>query len=319
MNIKPYLSVLFFSVIFLETTAQKKVQPPVKRAPTKVIAAKKPAVVAATPHTLLWKISGNGLRQPSYLFGTMHILCAGEIKLSDALQQVIDSSNRVYFEIDMDDMTQLMGALKYVRMNGDKKLSDLLTPEEYAKVENYFKQSKTPMPLSMLNRFKPYVVSSLISEQMMACEKTNGMEQMIMEKASEKSKPIEGLETAEFQAGLFDSIPYEKQAKDLVGYIDSIDSYKKVTRELVDVYRAQDLQRMDSLMLKSDPGMEEYMDLLLYGRNRKWARAMSFIMKEGTMLFAVGAGHLTGTQGLISLLRQQGYVVSPVPNKWQVP
>lgn len=266
------------------------------------------------PNTLLWEISGNGLKHPSYLFGTMHILCADDAHLSENLQNVIRDVDKIYFELDMDDMQEMMGALQYLRMNDGQKISELLTKEEYAKVEDYFRHSNFPMPMSMMNRFKPYFVSSLIGEQMLTCEQKNGMEMQIMQESKKYKKEIKGLETTQFQASIFDSIPYEKQARDLVTYIDSIDSYKKVMLEMVDVYREQDLDKMDSLMHKSDPGMEEYMDILLFDRNKRWANQMPAIMKDNSVLFAVGAGHLPGEKGVIHLLREAGYNVTPMSN-----
>ncbi|WP_207512825.1 TraB/GumN family protein [Longitalea luteola] len=265
-------------------------------------------------NTLLWKIAGNGLKKPSYLYGTMHVLCADDATLSDSLKLAIKHCDQIYFELDMDNMGELLGAMKYLRMNDGKKLSELLTKEEYAKVEAYFKEHSVPLPLAMMNRFKPYFISSLIGEQMMSCSQKNGMEELIMRESRQYKKEIKGLETTEFQASIFDSIPYEKQAKDLVNYIDSIDSYKEVTMEMVEVYRQQNLERMDSLMHKSDPGMDEYMDILLYGRNRHWVDQMPAIMKDSTILFAVGAGHLPGEQGVINLLRKKGYKVTPMKN-----
>lgn len=265
-------------------------------------------------NTLLWKISGNGLNRSCYLYGTMHVLCAEDATLSDSLKLAIKYADQIYFELDMDNMNEMLGAMKYLRMNDGKKLSELLTKDEYAKVETYFKQHSVPLPLAMMNRFKPYFISSLIGEQMMSCEQKNGMEELIMRESKKYSKEIKGLETTEFQASIFDSIPYEKQAKDLVSYIDSIDSYKAVTMEMVEVYREQNLERMDSLMHKSDPGMDEYMDILLYGRNRHWVDQMPEIMKGKCILFAVGAGHLPGEQGVISLLRKKGYKVTPMGN-----
>jgi uncharacterized protein len=265
-------------------------------------------------NTLLWEISGNGLKRPSYLFGTMHILCAEDAQLSENLKDIIKNSDQIYFELDMDDMQEMMGALQYLRMNDGQKISELLTPEEYKKVETYFKENKFPMPMSMMNRFKPYFVSSLIGEQMLTCEQKNGMEMQIMQESKKYKKDIKGLETTKFQASIFDSIPYAKQAKDLVNYIDSIENYKKVMLEMVDVYRQQDLARMDSLMHKSDPGMEEYMDILLFDRNRRWAQDMPKLMTGQSLLFAVGAGHLPGEQGVINLLRKMGYSVKPVAN-----
>ena len=259
--------------------------------------SRKPLPKQENANTLLWEISGNGLKRPSYLFGTMHILCAEDAQLSENLKDIIKNSDQIYFELDMDDMQEMMGALQYLRMNDGQKISELLTPEEYKKVETYFKENNFPMPMSMMNRFKPYFVSSLIGEQMLTCEQKNGMEMQIMQESKKWKKDIKGLETTKFQASIFDSIPYAKQAKDLVNYIDSIDTYKKVMLEMVDVYRQQDLVRMDSLMHKSDPGMEEYMDILLFDRNRRWTQDMPKLMTGQSLLFAVGAGHLPGDQG----------------------
>src|SRR5579863_10759890 len=71
----------------------------------------------ATPPTLLWKISGKGLAQPSYLFGTMHVLCADEARLSDGLKAVIAGCDEIWFEIKLDDMSNLLGAMKVMQMN----------------------------------------------------------------------------------------------------------------------------------------------------------------------------------------------------------
>lgn len=266
------------------------------------------------PHTLLWKISGNGLRQPSWLFGTMHVLCSSDAVLSDSLQQVISTCDSILFEIKLDDMAGMMASLKYMRMNDEQKLSDLLSPEDYLKVKNYFAQHIALLPFSILERFKPLLISSLIEEQSLACESTNGMEMVIMQKAKQSDKKIGGLETASYQASLFDSIPYKKQAKDLVDAIDSAGQNNKTTSELVKVYREQDLSKIDELTRNSDPTMNGYLDLLLFGRNRNWAGKMPGLMKEKSLLFAVGAGHLPGEKGLITLLRKMGYSVTPVKN-----
>lgn len=281
-------------------------------AQTKAPAA--PAPAKESQKTLLWKVSGKYLAKPSYLFGTMHILCEQDAQLSENLRQVIKEAEQIYFEVDMDDTQQMMGALRHLSMKDGKRLSQLLSPGDYEKLKTYFENNKSMIPFQMMDRFKPYFISGMISERALACDKTNGMEMQIMAEAGQYEKEILGLETIEFQASIFDSIPYDKQARDLVTYIDSIDSYKSVMKAMADVYREQDLEKMESLMLKSDPGMEQYMDLLLYNRNRRWIDLMLSNMVEKTTLFAVGAGHLPGDQGVIELLRKRGYEVSPVKN-----
>jgi uncharacterized protein YbaP (TraB family) len=264
------------------------------------------------PKTLLWKISANNLLQPSYIFGTMHILCADEANLSDSMKKIIGQCDEIYFEIDMTDMMGMMSAMKYMRMNDDKKLSDILSKPDYAKVKRYFENHSPVLPFSMLERFKPMLISSLMEQDDLPCKTTDGMELVIMKEAKDQNKKISGLETASFQASLFDSIPYQDQAQDLIKYIDSSDQYKKMTDTLAKAYAAQDLNKIEELTLREDPSAAGYMDLLLYARNRKWVSKIKQLLPGKSLLFAVGAGHLPGEQGLISLLRKNGYTVTPV-------
>jgi uncharacterized protein len=278
------------------------------------IAAFAQTPAAPTPHTLLWRITGKSSQKPSYLFGTMHILCADNANLSDSLKAAIAFCDEVYFEIDLGNMGDMLNAIQYMRMNNDKKLSDLLKPAEYARVKTYFAKHESMLPFSMLERFKPMLISGLIEEQGLGCATTDGMEMQIMKELRDKDtkKPIKGLETAAFQASLFDSIPYKKQAKELVDYIDSMDQNKKITQELADLYVKQDLDGIQALSDKDDPAMNDYMDLLLYARNRKWAKNLDALLPKKSLLIAVGAGHLPGKQGVIELLRKEGFTVEPV-------
>src|ERR1700740_3583517 len=80
-----------------------------------------------TDNTLLWKISGNGLKKPSYLFGTIHMLCKDDAILSDSLKNVIRNVNEAYFEVDLDNMFEMLGVLGKMKMRGDTTLQDLLS------------------------------------------------------------------------------------------------------------------------------------------------------------------------------------------------
>jgi len=269
----------------------------------------------STPNTLLWRISGKGISRPSYLFGTMHVLCADDAVLSDSLKAVIAGCDELYFEINLSDMAGMLNSMKYMRMNDSKKLSDLLKPEEYKRVKDYFSQHASMLPFGMLERFKPMLISGLIEEQGMGCQTADGMELTIMKEGRPYHKPVNGLETAEFQAGLFDSIPYELQARELVNYIDSAGENSKMMQQLVDLYKKQDLDGIDKLSQKDGGGINGYMDLLLYGRNRKWAKELNGLLGRKSLLIAVGAAHLPGTNGVIELLRKEGYTVEPVKNQ----
>ena len=272
-----------------------------------------PLEKAANNNTLLWEISGKGLKIPSYFFGTMHMLCPEDAKLSATMQQVINRVKELYFEVDMDDMVQMFGSLKAMNMKDGTRLQQLLTPEEYARVKKYF-EAKTPLPFSMMENYKPMLLSALIEEQALPCKATNGMEMVILEESNKHNLQVKGLETMAFQAGLFDSIPYKEQAEELVKAIDSAHVQKGSVDSLMQTYRAQDLSMIDKLTNSGQGEEGKYLDLLLFKRNRNWVEQFDTIAPRGPILFAVGAGHLPGDKGVLELLRKKGYTVTPLKN-----
>ncbi|HWJ90603.1 MAG TPA: TraB/GumN family protein [Flavisolibacter sp.] len=167
-------------------------------------------------NTLLWRITGRNLEKPSYLFGTMHMICANDIELSDSLRNAIKNSDKVYLELDMDDMFQMLGAMSHMTMRDDTTLADLLSRDEYKKVKDYFEDHSGLMPFAMLEKFKPLLIESMVMEQSAGCENMIVMEQLVMQEAKEHGKEIKGLETMDYQLSIFDSIPYQLQARQLV-------------------------------------------------------------------------------------------------------
>ena len=266
-------------------------------------------------NTLLWQISGKDLKKPSYLFGTFHLLCKDDIHFSAQLKSALQSSDEIYMELDMDDPSTIMSGLLYMNMKGDKKLKDLYSPAEYKKIEGYFNDS-LHTPLLMLQSMKPYFLVAMLYPKMMNCKNASGVEEELMQLAKENKKEIQGLETMQFQASVFDSIPYEWQAKELMKNIDSFASYKKEFDTMVDQYKSQQLNEMGSALAKSEFGSDsKYEGLLLNDRNKNWVQQLKKIMARESVFVAVGAGHLVGEKGLISLLRKEGYIVDPLLNK----
>jgi uncharacterized protein len=276
-----------------------------------------PDKVAPDNNTLLWKISGNGLSKPSYLFGTIHMLCADDAALSDHMKNIIRKADEVYFEVDLDNFIEMLAMMTKMKMKGDTTLQDLLSKEDYEKVKAYFESKGSILPFSMLETYKPILALSTLEESSMECETTAMMEQVIMQEAKENDKKVKGLETMSYQASILDSIPYKLQAEQLVSYIDDAGKKKEDTEldEMMKAYKSQDLEKLEALMMKSDIGMGNFTDVLLYNRNRNWVAKLKDLMPQKSLLVAVGAGHLPGEKGVINLLRKAGYTVTPMENK----
>jgi len=269
-------------------------------------------------NTLLWKISGNGLEKPSYLYGTIHLICADDALLSKNLKKAISECDEVYFEVDMDNIFEMMGAMSKMKMNGDTTLQELLSETDYKKVKSYFEDKGSMLPFSMLETYKPMLAASTLEQGDMPCENTAMMEQVIMKEAKAYNKKIKGLETMSYQAGVLDSIPYKLQAEQLVDYIDKANKGEmedKAMEEMFRAYKNQDLNKLEAMMMDSEAGIAAFTDILLYHRNRNWVEKLRTLLPHRSLVIAVGAGHLPGEKGVISLLRKEGYKVTPVENK----
>lgn len=267
-------------------------------------------------NTLLWRISGNGLEKPTYLFGTIHMLCASQIDLSDSLRAAIKSSDCVYLELDMNNITEVSGVVNRMKMNGDTTLADLLTAEEYQSVKNFFNDKPGLLPFSMLEKLKPMLAASSLMEMDMDCDQPIAVEQLIMIESKKQEKEIKGLETMAFQMSIFDSIPYRNQARQLVDYVKNYGKKdaKKQYDELVAAYLNQQMDKLESISSRDDVLLNNFLDVLLYRRNVTWVSKLETLMKNNSLVVAVGAGHLPGDKGVINLLKKAGYTVEPVTN-----
>ncbi len=264
-------------------------------------------------NTLLWEVSGNGLKVPTYLFGTFHMLCKSDIVFSSQLQQALAYSKQVYFEMDLDDPKNTLGAVFFMNMK-NSTLKDLYTVKEYQKVKSYFKDT-LGMGLELLQKWKPSLLEAMLYPRMMPCKNASGVELELMDIAVKQKKEILGLETIEFQTSVFDSIPYQIQANALLKTIDSIAAYKVYFEKMVQVYKNQQIEKLQEII--SDTTFSEGLnnDIMLKNRNQNWVIQLQKIMPLNNVFVAVGAAHLFGKDGLIKLFLSKGYTVTPLMNK----
>jgi len=268
---------------------------------------------------LLWKIEGNQLTKPSYLYGTIHIIDAEDYFLPTGTLAAIDATDKMMFEIDMNemsDMSKMMGIMTQAFMKDNLTLSDLLTDEEYKVVNDHF--SSLGLPLMMLERIKPMFLSALaygdMDPQSIQSGSMKSYEMEFFEIAKSAGKPVGGLETIEFQMGIFDSIPYQDQAKMLVETIKSADTDSDEFDKMTSMYKQQQITAMIEMISDEDEQLSEHEDVLVGMRNRNWIPVMAELMVVQPTFFAVGAGHLAGPSGVIKLLRKEGYKVTPLSN-----
>lgn len=263
-----------------------------------------------TEKSLLWEITGKGLTKPSYLFGTIHLICPADFDLSDSLKAVITKTEQIALEIDMDDPGMMAAMTKTMFMSNDKKLTDLLPEKEYARLSQFYKDS-LKMDVAAFSRAKPFMMMGPLFGRVLGCE-PQSYEISLMGLAAKQKSEIIGLESIEEQMAIFDTIPYDRQAKMLVTMIDKLPETKKEFKGLVALYKKQDLQELYNLTLSSEFGLDGQDEVMLFNRNRNWISRIIKIVHEKPTFVAVGAAHLGGEKGVIALLRNEGYNVRAI-------
>jgi uncharacterized protein YbaP (TraB family) len=269
----------------------------------------KKATVPVQENALLWEVSGKGLKAPSYVYGTIHMICSVDYRMSDTITQAFNQSRQLYLELDMDDPAMMMKSMQLAIMKG-KTLKDIFKPEDYAKLEKYVKDN-LGMPMMLLNTLKPIAITSLLTAKSMPCDKMESYEQHFQDMAKARKIELKGLETLEYQFSVFDRIPDSAQARMIMDMIGDDKKQKEEFNQMVEAYKRRDLNALGG-QINDAPDIAGYEDILLKGRNANWVPIMEKAMAEMPSFFAVGAGHLPGKDGVLALLRKAGYQVKPV-------
>ncbi|GAB4040524.1 TraB/GumN family protein [Spirosoma gilvum] len=266
----------------------------------------------AQDHALLYKVTGPGLAQPSYLYGTFHMVCPTDLVISDEAKKALSDAQQVYLELDLDDPAMMGGMMKAAMMTNGKTAKDYLSADDYKLLESYLKQ-KMNMNLAQLGMMKPIGLLSLMYMGILNCEPAS-YDLTFMQMAQKDKKEVLGLESLEAQMAALDKIPLEVQFKSLVDMARKPDDASKEFHEFLTAYKAHDLAKLMKQMKTSqfDAGMNEFEGDLLEKRNTSWIPVIEKAAKEKPTFFAFGAGHLGNEAGVINLLRKKGYTVTPV-------
>jgi len=263
----------------------------------------------AGDRSLLWKISGKGLQRPSYLFGTLHIICPGDYVWTPAMDEALKKSEKVAFEMDMDDPSLQQEMAAGMMLKGGKTLRDFYTEEEYKKLTSLMAQQGMPVP--MMQQFTPFALISFLYLKAVSCPIPDSYEGHLTKDAQAQHKEILGLETVAEQMKVIEDMNPDTVARSVLQMVEHIDSFKNVYDTMLSLYKKQDLPALYGLIIQS-PDYKDDLDALLFSRNRKWVPLIEDMVHTQATFIAVGAGHLWGDKGVIALLREQGYQVEPV-------
>lgn len=279
------------------------------------------AAIATNPtdtlqNALMWEITSDKSEHTSYLFGTIHIIPASMFSLPESITGRLHRANRLVLELDMDqasDPMAIFALMPKMMMPDGTTLRDLLSEEDYTLVIDELQ--KMGLPGMMVEGIKPLFLSALMDPSMNATDGMASYDMSLYEFAKKHEIAHSGLETIDEQLAAFDRIPLADQAKMLV------DQFKASQGEgtegmdmqkLFEHYLAEDLTGLMAMMDDQSEMEGDAMDHLLDKRNQTWIPRIEAMISKESVFIGVGAGHLAGDQGVIQLMRQAGYHLTPV-------
>ncbi|WP_207433617.1 TraB/GumN family protein [Sabulibacter ruber] len=258
-------------------------------------------------NSLLWKVSGKGLK-PSYLYGTFHLVPKEQFVLPSKVTQKLEKSETVVFEVDLDSpkLTRLLS--NSMRMS--KPIETLMTAQDYNLLSQFVEDS-LERSLQQFRYIKPGYLGQLLLYPKLLGYNPESYDLELLNLAKKARKTVYVLESPEEQVALFDKTTLESQTSQLLNSVKQFDRQRKLMKNMLNLYQQEDLAGLYALIMSQEDG-EESQKLMLEERNKKWVTPIINIMMKKPSFVAVGAAHLPGKDGLIELLRAQGYKVEPV-------
>lgn len=275
--------------------------------------------------TLLWRIEAEGAPD-SFLFGTMHVSDPRVVRLSDPVRAAFDAAETVVIETtDILDQSKMMAALAarpdLMMFTDGTTLFSGMSDEDRKAVEDALEKRGIP-PISVA-KMKPWMIAAMVA--LPACElarKAAGapvLDVMLAEEAQAAGKPLEGLETVMDQLAAMASLPMDFHVRGLVDTLKLGDAVDDVIETMISLYLDGETAMFWPFFRATLPsedaegGFAIFEEAMVTARNRTMADEAARFLDAGGAFVAVGALHLAGPEGVVALLRDKGYSVSPVP------
>ena len=263
---------------------------------------------------LLWKIERAELA-PSYLFGTIHITDERVLDLPPAVAAAFGAARSATFEVIMTDELRMTMARAMVLRDG-RTLDSILGPELFR--EAAAAGARYGFGPEQLKYFKPWALAMFFSVPQAEFARASmgevPLDQWLQNEARARGKPVYALETGDEQIALFNGLSEADQLAMLESAIKDNARIEALFEDMTARYLARDVGGIYSEMLVQSQSMnKQLLELFLLRfndeRNRTMIARMAERLAEGGAFIAIGALHLPGERGLVSLLRNQGYRV----------
>ncbi len=294
--------------------------------PVRFAALERQAAAVPNGKGIFWKIEKAGLA-PSYLLGTMHVTDPRVLAMPTGADAAYETAKTVIVESDeiVDDRkaaAALMMQPELTMFTDGKSIKDFLQADEQEKLTAGLK--RRGIPLTLVAKMKPWMIASFVA--LPACElsrKAAGasfLDKKLAEDALTQGKALKGLETLVEQLKAMDALPVQFHLDALIETLDLGDTVADVMETTTELYLTGDTGMVMPLMKavseeKSPDNSTDYADFeqrIVIDRNKTMASRAKPILDGGSVFMAVGALHLPGNEGVIELLREDGFTITAI-------
>ncbi|MBI1342978.1 MAG: hypothetical protein GC171_08600 [Terrimonas sp.] len=261
-------------------------------------------------HTLLWRISGHGMTMPSYLFGTMHVTDKKAFNFPDSLYYFIEHTDAFAMEFHPDSANALMMSYMEGDIEMDKEPVDVFSEKEMKELEKNISKEVKEKYKNKKGSLVKYFFNNIIGGDDKKDDNSMNtfMDAYLFDVARSNGKSINGLENGIDQLKALSSLSSGFNKKKISEFIQKWDVNQN--SPIQEFYYQGDLNGIENFF--TEFFSEAALKTFLYDRNLVMVKGMEEIMQTQRLFTAVGAGHLPGERGIISLLRNRGYTVEPV-------
>jgi uncharacterized protein YbaP (TraB family) len=264
-------------------------------------------------NSLCWKVTGPGLNQPSYIFGTIHLISKKDFFLSKSVETAFKSCKTLALEVDLNmDKETKKDVGKSAILPEGKTISDYCSTEEMAIIKSFMSDSVkiSGLKIKLYSRLKPIYLQSILLKEQLKGDKS--YEETFAKKAKKNNMNQVGLEAINLQMKILDTIPIATQIKDMVSSIKEGKASIRNFNEMIAVYKSQNIEKLHQLTIDEDSGINNFEDVFLNNRNESWIPVIENLISKQPTFIAVGAAHLGGTKGVLNLMKLKGYVIEPI-------
>lgn len=258
-------------------------------------------------HSLIWKLEAEDNPHVSYLLGTMHVKDAKAFVRMTEMKECIDKCKVFATEFNLEEADASLTA-DGLNLPEGETLETLLGTKKYAKTRKIIGKA-FGVDLDFFNTHIPIMASNVLTEKILSEDMQSSLDESLWMYAKEKEKIMMGIETFAEQMDILIQIPMDYQLKQLKEIAKNPKKFKKQIAKVANWFEDENIQQLYKSVRKSAGKIKK---MMLYDRNVNMAERVTKIAWEQSLCFAVGAGHLWGERGLIKLLKDEGFKVSPV-------